>query len=188
MRPEQTIKMTKPVLRRDSLYYRRSCVGITSQFLDCNRVGGQGAEGEEREEKQKRAAELHDRAAADGQAVATVMDWAEGAGGSLWQPASRFFPSLRSLHTWRTRHVWTHCSIGENWETRAACFEHNTLALMVDIQLSLTEDNTGLLIGKRLSGLHKLILPLSPKASKPGTSAPYQVPWTPTGYSLHPQM
>ncbi|KAK5883569.1 hypothetical protein CesoFtcFv8_019883 [Champsocephalus esox] len=71
MCPEQTFKMTKTVPRRDSLYYRGSCIGITSQFLDCTRVGGQGAE-EEREEKQRRAAELHTRA--DGQALASVMD------------------------------------------------------------------------------------------------------------------
>lgn len=74
MCPGQTIKMTKTVPRRDSLYYRGSCIGITSQFLDCNRVGGQGAEGEEREEKQRRAAELHNRATADRQALASVMD------------------------------------------------------------------------------------------------------------------
>ncbi len=74
MCPEQTIKMTKTVLRRDSLYYRGSCIGLASQFLDCNRVGGQGAEEEEREEKQRGAAELHDRATADGQASASVMD------------------------------------------------------------------------------------------------------------------
>lgn len=69
--------MTKPVLRRDSLYYRGSRIGITSQFLDCNRVGGQAArEEEKREEKQRRAAELHNRAAAaaDRQALASVMD------------------------------------------------------------------------------------------------------------------
>ncbi|KAM7373261.1 hypothetical protein PAMP_008126 [Pampus punctatissimus] len=74
MCPEQTTKMTKPILRRDSLYYRGSRIGITSQFLDCNRVGGQGAEEEEREEKQRRAAELHNRAAAERQALASEMD------------------------------------------------------------------------------------------------------------------
>lgn len=74
MRPEQTIKMTKPVPSRDCLYYRGSRIGIASQFLDCHRVGGQGAEEEEREEKQRRAAELHDRAAAERQALACVLD------------------------------------------------------------------------------------------------------------------
>lgn len=63
--------MTKTVLRRDCLYYRGSSVGITSQFLDCNRVGGQAAEEEEREEKRGRAAEPHNRDA-DGQV--SVMD------------------------------------------------------------------------------------------------------------------
>lgn len=71
--PEQTIKMTKPFLTRDSLYYRGSC---TSQFLDCNRVGGQGAEEEEKREEEKKqrrgAAELHNRATADRRA--SVMD------------------------------------------------------------------------------------------------------------------
>lgn len=66
--------MTKTILRRDCLYYRGSSIGITSQFLDCNRVGGQGAEEEEREEKQRRAAELHNRATADRKALASVMD------------------------------------------------------------------------------------------------------------------
>lgn len=56
--------MTKAVLGSHGLYYRRSCIGIASQFLDSNRVGGKAAEGEEREEKQRRAVELHDRAAA----------------------------------------------------------------------------------------------------------------------------
>lgn len=74
MRPEQTIKMTKTVPRRDCLYYRGSCIRITSQFLDCNRVGGQGAEEEEREEKQRRAAEPHTGAAAEGQDLASVVD------------------------------------------------------------------------------------------------------------------
>lgn len=76
MCPGQTIKMTKTILRRDSLYYRGSCIGIASQFLDCNRVGGQGAEEEEREEKkkQRRAAELHNRATAEREALASVMD------------------------------------------------------------------------------------------------------------------
>lgn len=72
MYPEQTIKMTKAVLGSNGLYYRGSCIGITSQFLDCNRVGGEAAEGEEREEKQRRA-ELHDRAAAAGRQE-SVMD------------------------------------------------------------------------------------------------------------------
>lgn len=62
----KTIKMTtKPVLTRDCLDYRGSRIGITSQFLDCDRVGGQGAE---REAKQRRREE---RA---GQALASVMD------------------------------------------------------------------------------------------------------------------
>lgn len=72
MYPEKTIKMTKAVLGSNGHYYRRSSIGITSQFLDCNRVGGEAAEGEEREEKQRRAVELHDRAAAGRQA--SVMD------------------------------------------------------------------------------------------------------------------
>lgn len=54
--PEQTTKMTKPVLKRESVYY----IGITSQFLDC-RVGGEG----EREERQR---------GADRRALAPVMD------------------------------------------------------------------------------------------------------------------
>ncbi|KAK9526775.1 hypothetical protein VZT92_015456 [Zoarces viviparus] len=66
--------MTKPVFRGDSLHCRGNCIEITSQFLDCNRVGGQGAEEEEREEKQRRAAELHNRATADRRALASVMD------------------------------------------------------------------------------------------------------------------
>lgn len=64
MCPEQTIKMTKAIFRGDRLYYRGSYIGITSPFLDCDRVGGQGAEEDEKEEKQ-RAAELHFTAAAD---------------------------------------------------------------------------------------------------------------------------
>ena len=87
----KTFKMTtKPVLTRDCLDYRGSRIGITSQFLDCDRVGGQGAEREAKQRREER----------DGQALASVMDWAEG-----WQ---------HSFHTWR-RHVWTHWrSIGEN--------------------------------------------------------------------------
>lgn len=75
MHLEQTIKMTKFALGSPALYYRGSCIGITSQFLDCNRVGGEAAEGEGREEKQRRA-ELHDRAAAAAAAgrQAPVMD------------------------------------------------------------------------------------------------------------------
>lgn len=72
MYPEQTIKMTKAVLGSNGHYYRGSSIWITSQFLDCNRVGGEAAEGEEREEKQRRAVELHDRAAAGREA--SVMD------------------------------------------------------------------------------------------------------------------
>lgn len=56
--------MTKGVLGSSALYYRGSCFGITSPFLDCDRVGGEAAEGGEREEKPRRA-ELHHRAAAD---------------------------------------------------------------------------------------------------------------------------
>lgn len=68
--PDQTIKMTKTVL-----YYRGSSIGITSQFLDCNRVGAEGAEQEEKQKKRRAAAaELHNRATADRRAVASVMD------------------------------------------------------------------------------------------------------------------
>lgn len=75
MRPGQTIKMTKTLPSRDCLYCRGSRILITSQFLDRNRVGGQGAgEGEEREEKQMRAAEPHTGAAAEGQDLASVVD------------------------------------------------------------------------------------------------------------------
>lgn len=88
--PERTIKMTKPVTRRDGLYYRGSCIGITSQFLDCNRVGGQAAEEEDWKEKQRRAAGRQ----------ASLMDWAGGAGTLM---TATF---LQSLHTCQ-RHVWT---------------------------------------------------------------------------------
>lgn len=84
MCPEQTIKMTKTVPARERLYYRGSCrvVGIESQFLHCDRVGGEKGGEEEREEKQRRAAELHHRAhelhhrahTADRRASAPVMD------------------------------------------------------------------------------------------------------------------
>lgn len=75
MRPGQTIKMTKTLPSRDCLYCRGSRILITSQFLDRNRVGGQrAAEGEEREEKQMRAAEPHTGAAAEGQDLASVVD------------------------------------------------------------------------------------------------------------------
>ena len=70
MQPAQTPKMTKGVLGSNGLYFRGSRVGITSAFLDCNRAGGEAAEGEEREEKQRRG-ELHHRAAAR---QAPVMD------------------------------------------------------------------------------------------------------------------
>ena len=62
----ETIKMTtEPVLTRDCcLDYRRSSIGITSQFLDCDRVGGQGAEREAKQRREERA----------GQALASVTD------------------------------------------------------------------------------------------------------------------
>jgi len=59
--------MTHAVFRGDSLHCRGNCIEITSRFLDCERVGGQGAQEEEREEEQRRAA-------AGRQAVASVMD------------------------------------------------------------------------------------------------------------------
>lgn len=55
MRPKQTVKMKKVVLRTDSVCYRGNCTGITFQFWDRNRVGREGA-GEESEEKQAIAA------------------------------------------------------------------------------------------------------------------------------------
>lgn len=63
MWPDQTFKMT-----RERLYDRGSRVGITSQFLDCTRVGVEAAE---RQEEQSGGAALHIRAA-DGQA--SVME------------------------------------------------------------------------------------------------------------------
>lgn len=66
--------MTNTVPTEDSVYYRASCAGIALQFEDCDRVGGQGAKEEEREEKQGKASEPRHRSYADGQVVATVMD------------------------------------------------------------------------------------------------------------------
>lgn len=110
MCPDQTIKMTKPVLRGDFYYYGETCVGTASQFLDCNSVGGQGAE-EDREEKPRRAAELHNREA-EKQALGSVVDWAEG-GGTPVTVAFTFSPAAFTFACW---HAWTRCSTGEKQE------------------------------------------------------------------------
>lgn len=70
MYPEQTIKMTKAVLGSNGRYYRGRCIGIASQFLDCNRVGGEAADGGEAEESRGAAA----AAAAAAGRQAPVMD------------------------------------------------------------------------------------------------------------------